>query len=191
MKKNKKSAKFGDKLGFTLIELLIVIGIIGILASIALVRLDKSRERSNGAAFKAGISSLKAAIAMCCTESSNYLMSTSAISGWTAGPRALCVNSAGVAVGTSKLPTAAELKIGGTVDYYTRTNSTPYASACSVKNPEILVRALNNTKNPNCSNLTNGTNGWYIITANGIVHGGANSWNPNAADKINGFPPGC
>lgn len=52
--------------GFTLIEIMIVVGIIGILATVLLVGLIIAKNKAKDAEFKSIISSVNASIMMCC-----------------------------------------------------------------------------------------------------------------------------
>jgi len=169
-----------SKKGFTLIELLIVVAIIGILSSVILVSLTNSRKRSAGAAFKTTMSTLKGAVALCCAEPTNRLRTINTAT----GTQTVCTTSAGVAVGTSFLPTAAELSLGtGTARY--AGNITGFT--CASSNPILRVRVANDSKNPNCDGV-NTTAVYYYVGANDISHGLTAT--PNAA-SVNGFPAGC
>lgn len=178
---DKKKAMPIGRQGFTLIEILIVIAIIGILAGAILVSLNSSQKKSNGAAFKKTLSSLKAGIALCCAEPTNRLRTTAGM--------IMCKNSGGVDVGTSKLPTASELSTDPTYPLFAY--SIPSISGinmnCASNEPTIQV-AVRNIKNKQCGfNVGNG-NGAYRISPTRIQH----YWNtpPPATWRI-GFPAGC
>lgn len=59
--------------GFTLIELLMVVAIIGILSSVVSVSLNTTKNNSKAAATKKTLSSLKGAVALCCSVQDNSL----------------------------------------------------------------------------------------------------------------------
>ncbi len=151
--------------GFTLIELLIVIAIIGILASVILVSLNSARNKSNGAALKNTLSSLKAAVALCCSTGTNPLLSAAG------GP--LCANSP-----NTLLPDKIILKttaIGYWLDG---------AEGCSSSKPAIWI-LVTGAKNTACGGA--GTAAiWYHIFATDIYY-----YDDATDSDIHGFPPGC
>lgn len=120
--------------GFTLIEILIVIAIIGILASVVLVSLNRSRMKANTVVLKSAISSLRPALSVCCSGTANT-------TGAAVNPAAnteIC--SAGIG---SSFPVAADLKA----------TSVSYTSAdCDGASPQPFIDiTVTGHSNANCN----------------------------------------
>lgn len=166
MKNKNKGLALSLSRGFTLIELLITIAIIGILASVILVSLNNSKNRSNGAALKSTLSSLKAAVALCCTNTSNTLMV-----GYIGG-QSLCSDAS---MSNTLLPTEDDLGMTTGVGTLRYLSGGPFQ--CNGATPRLRI-VVGDTKNAACGNTD------YFITPAEVRYG-------TTLSNFPGFPPGC
>ncbi|HHE38133.1 MAG TPA: type II secretion system protein [Candidatus Cloacimonetes bacterium] len=120
--------------GFTLIEVLITIAIIGILASVTLVSLNRSRVKANTAVLKSAVSSLRPALSVCCSKTANT--TNAAVN--PAANAEICSTAIG-----SSFPVAADLKATGVT----------YTSAdCDGASPQPFIDVMvTGHSNTNCN----------------------------------------
>lgn len=134
------------KKGFTLIELLIVIAIIGILAGVIMTSTSGARTKAQAANTKSVLMSLKSAIAICCSEATNFLQN--------AADADLCGTGS-----TSNLPNNSMLGTGSVT--YT------VVADCDAVNPAFDVE-IGGHPQPACD-------GHISVTQDGIYSGGDSS----------------
>jgi len=136
------------KKGFTLIELLIVIAIIALLATVILVTMSSSRNKSVASDTKQSLDSLKSAIAICCASST---LQAATVAQADAG-RDICTGAIGSLYPSS---TALKLTTTGSVSYAVTTD-------CNGTNPMITATISNHP-----SSLCNGN--WILSAYGGLT----------------------
>ena len=144
---NFKNNKFVFKRGFTLIELLIVVAIVGVLSGAIFLSMASSREKASISSTKQVLSSLKSAMAVCCSNGNAHLK--------TVAGQEICSQPLGV-----KLPLGRELKLpnDGDVSYVV-------VSDCIGNSPEMKMITSNHPSSACRDSVT----GWRLKIFDGLI----------------------